>query len=378
MDTIEQLEPFRGRVRRWLEANRGSAPRDYGAILPPELAEQGRRWQRTIFDAGLAGIHWPVEHGGQGLTPEHQGVWITECALAQVPPFLNMVGNVLTGSALLAFGTPRQQAEHLLPILTGERIWCQLFSEPDAGSDLASLTTAAVPDGDGWLVSGQKVWCSNGRVADRGILMARTDPSAAPHKGISFFVLDMAADGVETRPLRQMNGEAEFDEVFLDEVRLPPDALLGPQHQGWSVAMAALTNERGHIGASGISLQRRLDTMLSLGADPDGDGLAPLAEQDLVGLWARGTALWAMGRRQGPVASVLGSVAKLGTTELMFDVALLRSHLSGAEGMLDGPDTQVLLSAPGARIAGGTSEIQRNIIGERVLGLPKEPRPTAR
>jgi alkylation response protein AidB-like acyl-CoA dehydrogenase len=376
--TMEQLEPFRERVRRWLDANAVEAPRDYGAILPPELAEQGRRWQRTIFEGGLAGIHWPVEHGGQGLTPEHQGVWITECALAQVPPFLNMVGNVLTGSALLTFGTAQQQAEHLLPILTGERIWCQLFSEPDAGSDLASLTTAAVPDGDGWLVTGQKVWCSNGRVADRGILMARTDPTAPPHKGISFFVVDMSADGVETRPLRQMNGEAEFDEVFLDEVRLPPEALLGPEHQGWAVAMSALTNERGYIGASGISLQRRLDTMLSMGGDREGDHPAPLAEQDLVGLWVRGTALWAMGRRQGPVASVLGSVAKLGTTELMFDVALLRSALSGAEGMLAGPDTQVLLSAPGARIAGGTSEIQRNIIGERVLGLPKEPRPTPR
>ena len=367
----ESVEQFRARAGAWLAEHRGDAPRDYGAILPPGLAAEGRRWQETLFDAGFAGITWPVEHGGQGLSPEHGGAWITECALAQVPPFLNMVGCVLTGGAVMAFGTPEQQAEHLRPILTGERIWCQLFSEPDAGSDLASLSTRAVRDGDEWVVDGQKVWCSNGRVADRGILMARTDPDARPHKGISFFLIDMASPGVELRPLRQMNGDAEFDEVFLSEVRLPADALLGPLNEGWMVGMSALTNERGYIGASGISLKRRLDSMLALGGDLDA-----LDQQELAELWIRGTALWAMGRRQGPVASVLGSVAKLGTTELMFDTALLRSSLAGPEAMLDGDAAYGLTSAPGARIAGGTSQIQRNIIGERILGLPKEPKPT--
>lgn len=367
----ESVEQFRARAGAWLAEHRGDAPRDYGAILPPGLAAEGRRWQKTLFDAGFAGITWPVEHGGQGLSPEHGGAWITECALAQVPPFLNMVGCVLTGGAVMAFGTPEQQAEHLRPILTGERIWCQLFSEPDAGSDLASLSTRAVRDGDEWVVDGQKVWCSNGRVADRGILMARTDADARPHKGISFFLIDMASPGVELRPLRQMNGDAEFDEVFLSEVRLPADALLGPQNEGWMVGMSALTNERGYIGASGISLKRRLDSMLALGGDLDA-----LDQQELAELWIRGTALWAMGRRQGPVASVLGSVAKLGTTELMFDTALLRSSLAGPEAMLDGDAAYGLTSAPGARIAGGTSQIQRNIIGERILGLPKEPKPT--
>ncbi|HPG13195.1 MAG: dehydrogenase [Acidimicrobiia bacterium] len=367
----ESVEQFRARAGAWLAEHRGDAPRDYGAILPPGLAAEGRRWQETLFDAGFAGITWPVEHGGQGLSPDHGGAWITECALAQVPPFLNMVGCVLTGGAVMAFGTPEQQAEHLRPILTGERIWCQLFSEPDAGSDLASLSTRAVRDGDEWVVDGQKVWCSNGRVADRGILMARTDADARPHKGISFFLIDMASPGVELRPLRQMNGDAEFDEVFLSEVRLPADALLGPLNEGWMVGMSALTNERGYIGASGISLKRRLDSMLALGGDLDA-----LDQQELAELWIRGTALWAMGRRQGPVASVLGSVAKLGTTELMFDTALLRSSLAGPEAMLDGDAAYGLTSAPGARIAGGTSQIQRNIIGERILGLPKEPKPT--
>jgi alkylation response protein AidB-like acyl-CoA dehydrogenase len=365
----QDVEDFRRGAADWLAAHRDRAPRDYGAILPPDLAEEGRSWQRTLFDAGFAGIHWPVDAGGRGLTPEHQGAWIAECARAQVPPFLNMVGCVLTGGALLAFGTPDQQAEHLRPIITGERIWCQLFSEPDAGSDLASLSTRAERDGDQYLVNGQKVWCSNGRVADWGILMARTDPDAAPHRGISFLLVDMASPGVEQRPLRQMNGEAEFDEVFLTDVRVPAGNLLGPEHQGWTVGMSALTNERGYIGAAGISLKRRLDSMAALGG-----GLDEVASEELTELWVRGTALWAMGRRQGPVASVLGSVAKLGTTDLLFDLAVLRSRLAGAEGMLAGDAAQALLGAPAGRIAGGTSEIQRNIIGERVLGLPKEPK----
>lgn len=370
--TGPDLTAFRAGAADWLAANRHDAPPDYGAILPPDRADEGRRWQRLLFDSGWAGIHWPAELGGRGLTPEHTAAWITECALAGVPPFLNMVGHVLAGGAILAVGTPEQKAEHLPPTLTGERIWCQLFSEPDAGSDLAALSTRAERDGDGWVVSGQKVWCSNGRVADAGILLARTDPASRSHRGISFFLCDMSAPGVTCRPLHQMNGEAEFDEVFLDEVRLGPAALLGDEGDGWAVGMSALANERGHIGASGISLQRRLDRMRAMGDDA---GLDDLERQRLAELWSRGTALWAMGRRQGPVASVLGSLAKLGTTELMFDAALLRADVSGAEAMLAGDVAQGLLTAPGARIAGGTSQIQRNIIGERILGLPREPRP---
>lgn len=369
-----RVEAFRAEAAEWLAEHRHEAPRDYGAILPPDLADAGRAWQRRLFDAGFAGIHWPIEHGGRGLEPEHQAAWITECALAQVPPFLNMVGCVLTGGALLAFGTPDQRREHLRPILDGSRIWCQLFSEPDAGSDLASLATRAERDGDRYVVNGQKVWCSNGRVADRGILMARTaaptDDAVPRHQGISFFLLDMRSAGIEVRPLRQMNGAAEFDEVFLMDVQVPADALLGEEGQGWAVGMSALTNERGYIGASGISLQRRLDSMLRLGAER----LDPVQRQRLVELWIRGTALWAMGRRQGPVASVLGSLAKLGTTELMFDLAELRADIQGPAAMLSDEVSDALLSAPGARIAGGTSQIQRNIIGERLLGLPKEPK----
>ena len=365
--TVEEL---RAQAAGWLAEHRSEAPRDYGAILPPDMAAEGRAWQATLFDAGFAGIHWPTEFGGRGLDPEHNAAWITECAHAQVPPFLNMVGCVLTGATLLNFGTPEQKAEHLRPIITGERVWCQLFSEPNAGSDLASLSTRAERDGDQYVVNGQKVWCSNGRVADWGILMARTDPAAKPHKGISFFALDMSSPGVELRPLRQMNGDAEFDEVFLTDVRVPAANLLGPENEGWMVGMSALMNERGYIGAAGISLKRRLDGMLRLGGD-----LGPVQRQELVKLWSRGTALWAMGRRQGPVASVLGSLAKLGTTQLMFDFATFRAGLEGPAGMLAGDTSHLVLSAPAGKIAGGTSEVQRNIVGEKILGLPREPKP---
>jgi alkylation response protein AidB-like acyl-CoA dehydrogenase len=362
------VDELREQARTWLLAHRADAPRDYGAILPSDLAEAGRSWQRTLFDAGWAGLHWPVEHGGRGLTVEHTAAWTTECAIAEVPPWINMVGIVLTGGSILAYGTPEQQATHLRPILEAEHVWCQLFSEPGAGSDLASLTTRAEEDGDHWVVSGQKVWCSNGRVADRGILLARTDPDAPRHAGISFFLVDMTLPGVEVRPLRQMTGGSEFDEVFLDEVRLPGDALLGPLHGGWGVAMATLTNERGYIGSAGISLARRLDAIAALeGADDD------VTRDRLAELVARGRALQAMGRRQGPVASVAASLAKLGVTELMFDAALLEADLAGADSMLAGGVSARVLGAPGGRIAGGTTQVQKNIIGERLLGLPKEP-----
>ncbi|MGI9601905.1 MAG: acyl-CoA dehydrogenase family protein [Acidimicrobiales bacterium] len=363
------LGQFRAEAAQWLATNAGDAPPDYGAIMPPKHRDAGVAWQQRLYEAGWAGLHWPEDVGGRGLTPDHQEVWLEECAKVQVPPFINMVGFVLAGQGVQTFGTDAQKAEHLRPILTAERVWCQLFSEPNAGSDLAGLETRAVRDGDHYIVNGQKVWCSGARISQWGILMARTDPDAAKHRGISFFLVDMASPGVETRPLRQMTGEAEFDEVFLTDVAIPAANLLGPENDGWRVGMVTLTNERGSIGAASIGMKRRLDALIGLGGDLD-----PVARDTLADLLITGRSLYHLGQRQGE-ASVASSIAKLGVTDLVWDTAMARVGLDGAEAMLEGPAARAALAAPGGRIAGGTSQVQRNIIGERILGLPKEPRP---
>ncbi len=366
------VDDFQAGAREWLAANRHDAPRDYGAICPPDLVEEGLSWQRRIHAAGYAGIHWPEAFGGRGLTSEHNAAWLLECAIAGVPPVFNMVGLVLTGGALLRYGTPEQQARHLAATLAGEHVWCQLFSEPGAGSDLGGLSTKAERDGDHFVVNGQKVWCSGGRYSNWGILMARTNPEAAKHDGISFFLFPMDLPGVDVRPLKQMTGEAEFDEVFFTDVHLPAHHLIGPLHGGWGVGMSVLTNERGHIGTAVIGLERRLEAMARMA---DGRELHPVERQRLASLLATGQAYKAMAQRQGPQASTAASLMKLGITEMMFGSSMLRADLAGANAMLAGPEATGMLAAPGGRIAGGTSQVQRNIIGERLLGLPREPKP---
>jgi alkylation response protein AidB-like acyl-CoA dehydrogenase len=372
MDDEPDVALFQQEVADWLATNATNAPRDYGAICPPDLIQHGVAWQRTVRDAGYAGIHWPTEFGGRGLGVEHNGVWLLECARAGVPPVLNMVGLVLAGGAILRYGTPEQQQRHLRSSLDAEHVWCQLFSEPGAGSDLGSLSTRAERDGDRYIINGQKVWCSGGRYSNWGILMARTDPVAPKHHGISFFLCPMDLPGIEIRPLQQMTGESEFDEVFFTDVEIPADHLLGPEHGGWGVGMAVLTSERGHIGTAVISLERRLEQMTRLSTGRD---LDHLSRQHLMRLVTIGNAYKAMAQRQGPVASTAASLMKLGITQMTFDAAMLRGDLAGATGVLDGPDASAMLAAPGGRIAGGTSEVQRNIIGERLLGLPREPKP---
>jgi len=321
-----------------------------------------------MFDAGYAGISWPAEHGGQGLDRSFAAVWAEECAHAQVQPMLNLQGIVLAGEAILRSGTDDQKRRFLRPTLSGEILWCQLFSEPDAGSDLASLQTAATRDGDGFVVNGQKVWCSNGQFAEFGILLARTDPEEPGHRGISFFLLDMHAPGVDVRPLKQMTGDEEFCEVFLDDVSIPAASMLGDLHTGWAVAMAVLQDERGSSGTAGlISLERRLAYLASLQAD------SPALTDELLRLLGRGHALKATLMRSG-AGPAAASAAKLMRTELEFDAEVLEASMRGATAMLTGSRTDRFLYAPGMKIAGGSSEIQRNIIGERILGLPREPR----
>ena len=337
----------------------------FGAIMPPAVHDRARTWQRRMYDGGYAGLHWPADHGGRGLDRAYTAIWTEECAKAQVQPYLNLQGLILAGEAIMRRGTPDQQAAFLRPTLTGDILWCQLFSEPEAGSDLGGLLTTATRDGDRYFVNGQKVWCSNGQFAEYGILLARTDADEPGHRGISFFLLDMRLPGITVRPLSQMTGDQEFCEVFLDDVEVSTNALLGPEHGGWLVAMEVLQDERGSAGAAGlIALERRLDTLGQLNGDDD------LLGDELMRLIARGHALRTLLLRSSadPAAA---STSKLSRSELDFEVEGLTTTLRGAEAMLLDERTERFLYSPGMRIAGGTSEIQRNIIGERVLGLPR-------
>ncbi len=365
--TPSDLDAFRSDVVAFLETSKadGSACPSFGAILPPDLHEIARSWQAKVAAAGFAGIHWPTELGGRGLTRTYTAVWMEECARFGVSPYLNLQGLVLAGEAILRSGTDEQRRRYLPATLTGEILWCQLFSEPNAGSDLASLQTTAIPDGDRFVVNGQKVWTSNGQFAEHAILMARTNPDEPGHRGISFFLVDMHSPGIDVRPLRQMTGDAEFCEVFLDDVVIPADGLLGPLHGGWRVAMEVLQDERGSSGSAGlIGLERRLAQLRELSSDD------PVHTDALMQLLSRGLALKAMMLRSdgGPASAAAG---KLMRSELEFDAQLLEVQLRGAEALLAGPRLRPFLYAPGMKLGGGTSEIQRNIIAERILGLPR-------
>jgi alkylation response protein AidB-like acyl-CoA dehydrogenase len=349
----------------------------FGAILIPALHDEAIKWQRHCYEHGFAGLHWPEEFGGRGLSVAHTAVWNEECARLEVAPYLNLQGLVLAGGAIMRAGTDNQRARFLRDTLAGEILWCQLFSEPGAGSDLAGLQSRAVRDGDHFVLNGQKVWSSNAQFAHYGILMARTDtdgqssrPGLSRHKGISFFLIDMTQDGVDVRPLKQMTGDSEFCEVFFDDVEMPANALLGDLHGGWAVAMNVLQDERGSVGAGGvISLERRIGTLAAKSGNAD-----VLGRQDLAGLLTRGSALRALVQRRGddPLSA---PITKLFQSELGVAEVAVETQLRGPEAMLLDATTERFLYAPGMRIAGGSSEIQRNIIGERLLGLPREPPP---
>tara|TARA_Y100001970_G_scaffold179520_1_gene218492 strand:- start:45082 stop:46206 length:1125 start_codon:yes stop_codon:yes gene_type:complete len=373
MQDVPSLEEFRLRAAKFINnavKSKDACPA-YGAILPPQFHERAMHWQRFCFDSGWAGVHWPTKYGGMGLTPDHNVIWHEECAIAEVAPYLNLQGLVLAGEAILRSGTQLQKDRYLQPTLRNEILWCQLFSEPGAGSDLAGLQTSAVIDGDQFLLNGQKVWSSNAQFAQFGILMARTDNDQPKHKGISFFLLDMALDGIEVRPIKQMTGDSEFCEVFFTDVSMPSESLLGEANEGWGVAMAVLEDERGGAGAAGvISLGKRLENMAQNSMTLD-----EVRAEKLTEVLNRGKALQALMERRGG-DPLIAPVAKLMNSELGYSEAQLNSLLQGADAMLESPVTENLLYSPGMRIAGGSSEIQRNIIGERILGLPREPQPS--
>lgn len=368
----ESLAEFRDRAAAFLDSSveSGIACPDFGSIMPPGMFDRAREWQRHLFANGFAGLHWPVEYGGQGLPIEFHHVWTEECARLELASYMNFQGFVLAGPAILEFGTDEQKAKYLRPTLAAEIVWCQLFSEPGSGSDLVSLRTRAEADGDGWLVTGQKVWSSTAQLAQHGILLARTDRDDPGHRGISFFLFDMTGPGTDVRPLKQMTGDEEFCEVFLDGAPVAAGDLLGPRNGGWTVAASVLANERSAVGAAGIGLERRTANLLAELADHHDH---PVLRDRVVEIAVTaGATRRLLDRSAGD--PLLGPLVKLAMTEFETTRTGASVDMLGPAGAGVGDRQEAFLYAPGMRVAGGTSEIQRNLIGERLLGLPREPK----
>ena len=379
-------DDFRARARAWLAANapRRESAEDDGESGQTTLADQ-KTFQAKLYDAGFAGITWPKQYGGQGLTSAEQIAWSQESRDYDLPNSAFFIGISMPGNTLLELGTEEQKKRYLPKMLRGEEIWCQLFSEPGAGSDVASLQTSAIRDGDSWVLNGQKVWTSGAQFSDYGAILARTDPAKPKHNGISMFIVDMHAPGVTVRPLKVATGHSPFNEVFFDNVRIPGDALIGEENKGWDAAVVMLRHERIAIGTMGSSRTSPLgfeslrDLAAGLGRTSD-----PGVRRDLAELYARGRAvqLFAMLLREetqaGRLPGARGSVAKLAGSELGRFAGTVAADVLGDQlAAFDSDEmyavTTSIIAAPGSAIAGGTSEIQRNIIGERVLGLAKDP-----
>ena len=386
-DTPEEAA-WRAEVRAFLEANRD------------RLGERGdrrsfddvvaRERQALLYDAGYVGVTWPVEAGGRGGTPMQQAIVDQEMDRAGVPGLINLIGIGMCGPTVIYHGSDDQKERYLKRLLRAEDVWCQLFSEPASGSDLAALRTKAVQDTDGnWRVSGQKVWTTLAHLSDYGILLTRTDPDVAKHRGLTMFVVDMKAPGVTVRPLKQMSGTAEFNEVFFDDVVIPDSERLGDVGDGWRVALTTLMSERLTLGGGGTEIgvsagQIARHVASRLAALPE--GRQALVRQQLGRAYASSLGIRYTGYRlltalsQGNLPGPEASAGKLAGTKAARDLADLAVRMLGddavyaadAEGSTGWQDLQAVL--PGIAIAGGTNEVLRNIIGERVLGLPPEPR----
>ncbi|HXH83505.1 MAG TPA: acyl-CoA dehydrogenase [Candidatus Tectomicrobia bacterium] len=390
--TAEQ-QAFRERVRSWLATNIPKEWKHVGSSEVPRSEAYAflRRWQRALFDAGFIGLTWPREYGGQGLTFMEEMILHEEMALAKAPPILNILGVGMAGPTIIAYGTEEQKRRHLARILSCEEIWCQGYSEPDAGSDLASLQTRAVKDGDHWVVTGQKVWTSLAHIADWMMLLARTDPDAPKHKGITYFLLDMHAPGVTVKPLRQMTGDAEFNEVFFDGVRVHESQVLGRVNDGWAVGLTTLMYERLALGFGlQVRLRIALESVIDLGRRMEKHGRVvvrdPVMRQKLAQLWIETEALKYTGARaitrllRGELPGPEASTGKMGWVDTHQRLQELAMEIQGPYAQLTaGSDRAIdggvwaysFLRSRANSIEGGTTEIQKNIIGERVLGLPK-------
>jgi alkylation response protein AidB-like acyl-CoA dehydrogenase len=367
---------FRDEFRAWLADN--PPPPD-----PGEVADEARNawraaWQRQLYEGGWAAPGWPAEYGGRSATLTQSAIYFEELGRARVPLPANVLGLLLGGPTLMVWGTDEQKDRFLNPILSAEEIWCQGFSEPDAGSDLAALKTRAVKDGDDWVVTGQKVWTSGAQYSKWCMLVARTDGEAAKHKGLTYFLMDMEQEQVQVRPLRQITGEAEFNELFIEEARIPDENVVGGVGNGWAVAITTLMNERAGLGAASaagmrIALEDLKELARERGVEDDPvirQRTAQLSiEVELLRLnaWRGLTQIMKRG-----VPGPEGSLPKWQWGEIHQSLTELAVDILGEDGAAwDSPWTYRLLRSRANSIEGGTTEILKNIIAERVLGLPK-------
>jgi alkylation response protein AidB-like acyl-CoA dehydrogenase len=381
LNDTPELAAYREQVRAWLDAHAAEAPllrqiRDERAAVAAH-----REWQRKLAEAGLAAVTWPAEYGGQGLGPLHQVVLNQEIGRAGVPGIFDVIGVGMLGPTIIAHGAEEQKQRHLGPMLAADEVWCQLFSEPAAGSDLAGIQARARrEDGGGWRLSGQKVWTTNAQHAAFGLLLARTDADVPKHKGLTMFVVPMDAEGVTVRPLRQISGDAHFNEVFLDDVRLEPGSEVGPVDGGWAVAMTTLMFERVAIGLGGEGFGWRADRFANtLIGDEDATRDAEVRHRfgeiaseflALRFLGYRTLTTLQRGRIPGPEAAL----AKVTTIRAAITAGDLIADVIGPDALADDRFGELVSDMPGLKTAGGTEEILRSMVGERVLGLPPEPR----
>lgn len=376
-----EAEAFRAELRAWLDANLDDTTRAAREGMDGSLEEleRLRDWNRKVADAGWAAISWPEEYGGRNVGVLEQVVWAEEMDRAQAPSLVNPIGLANIAPAILAHGTDAQKDRTLRRMRRGDDIWCQGFSEPDAGSDLASLRTSAVRDGDHFVVNGQKIWNTFGNVADWCELLVRTDPDAPRNKGISCLLVDMKLPGIEVRPIVTITGDAGFFEIFFTDVKVPADALLGPLNEGWRVAMTTLNNERGGVATLHLTVRRKIQELLATARSTRrGDRRAaddPGARRDLARLYLEGEMLKLLSDRalSGIVNQRLGPEGAL--TKLVWSHT--EQHLQEVAATVLGPEAlwgehaKARMSARSYTIAGGTTQVNKNVIAQRVLGLPR-------
>jgi alkylation response protein AidB-like acyl-CoA dehydrogenase len=369
-----QEQAFRDELRAWIEANH-PGPEPEGDVAGFEFR---RAWQRRLHEDDWAGVSWPKEYGGRGATLVEQAIYNEELGRAQAPSTANVLGLAMGGPTVIAHGTEEQKRRYLEPILSAEEIWCQGFSEPEAGSDLASLKTRAVRDGDEWVVTGQKVWTTLAHHAKWCMLVARTDPDAPRHKGLTYFLMDMEQDAVQVRPLRQITGEAEFNELFIEEARIPHENILGGEGNGWAVAITTLMHERATL-AFGLQIRVKI-TLGELLQDARESGAAadPVIRDRLAQLYIESEVLRLNALRglsaimRTGVPGPEGSLGKWQWADVNQALTELAVELRGPRAVLDDDRwTYRFLRARANSIEGGTTEILKNIVAERVLGLPR-------